>query len=116
MMKTLIGLGLTALILAGCGSGHYYRLEKKELVLYLKKPDARKVFFVSSLNNFKAIPARNVSGTWEVHLPAERTFSYFYLVDGHPVTPACHLQESDDFGSRNCIFDPTVSTESGTTE
>jgi len=116
MMKCLLTLCLTVLILAGCSRTHYYRLGKSELVLYLKEPAAQKVFFVSSLNDFKAVPARNVSGAWEVRLPAGGSFSYFYIVDGQPVTPACHLQESDDFGSRNCIFDPAVETVSGTTE
>jgi len=116
MMKYLSTLCLTVLILAGCSRTHYYRLEKSELVLYLKKPAAQNVFFVSSLNNFRAVPAQKESGAWEVHLPAGVSFSYFYLVDGQPLTPACRLQESDDFGSRNCIFDPAIATGSGTAE
>lgn len=117
MMKFLRVLGLfTVFVLAGCSGAHYYRLEKSELVLYLKKPAAQKVFFVSSLNDYKTVPARNVSGVWEIHLPANDSFSYFYIVDGQPVTPPCRLQESDDFGARNCIFDPAVATGAGTAE
>jgi hypothetical protein len=33
-------------------------------------------------------------------------FSYFYLVDGEVFLPECTLTESDDFGSRNCVYAP----------
>ena len=116
MMKRLTTTCLTVLLLAGCSHSHYYRLQKDELVLYLKKNDAGKVFFASSLNQYKAVPAQKVSDIWEVHLPAGHSFSYFYIIDGKPVTPKCRLKERDDFGSENCIFNPAVETVSGTVE
>ncbi len=108
MMKYMATFCLAVAIAAGCSRTHYYRRGKDNLVLYLKAPAAQKVFFVSNLNNFKPVPAQKVSGAWEIHLPAGRSFSYFYIVDNHPVTPACRLKETDDFGSENCIFDPDV--------
>ena len=92
--------------LAGC-AGHFYRIKGDTLYLYVKRPEARAVYFASSLDDFKVQPARkNGSGTWEVNLPADREFRYFYIADGEVFLPECRMTEKDDFGSKNCLFVP----------
>ena len=72
----------------------------------LKKPEAKSVVLACSLDGFEPRLARNVAGRWEVTLPADEAFNYFYRVDGVPFLPDCPMKENDDFGSENCIFDP----------
>jgi hypothetical protein len=33
-------------------------------------------------------------------------FSYFYVVDGTLYLPSCNYMEYDDFGNKNCIYQP----------
>jgi hypothetical protein len=96
---------LLALILVSCG-GHRHRVDGDDLFLVLIKPDAARVVLYCSLDGFKARSAVNASGVWEVKLPADESFSYFYRVDDRHFLPDCPLKEKDDFGSENCIFDP----------
>lgn len=99
MLAAIIGL-------AGC-AGHYYRTEGDTLHLYVTLPEARSVFFASSLDDFELHAARRVRrGAWEISLPAQREFKYFYVADGKVFLPECRLREADDFGSADCIFVP----------
>ncbi|MBW2220522.1 MAG: hypothetical protein JRF40_13705 [Deltaproteobacteria bacterium] len=92
--------------LSGCAS-HYYRIEADRLHLYLKNPEANKIYFSYSLDKFELHPAKKIDAeTWMVILPADREFSYFYIADKEVFLPVCRFTELDDFGSRNCIFIP----------
>jgi hypothetical protein len=41
---------------------------------------------------------------WEVSVPAEKEFAYFYVVDGVITLPDCSFTENDDFGAKNCLY------------
>jgi hypothetical protein len=64
------------------------------------------VTFACSLDDFKPHDARKVDGRWVVSVPGREPFRYFYVLDGEPFLPPCDLKENDDFGSKNCIFNP----------
>ena len=106
-MKRIIMISIFLLVgLSGCAS-HYYRIESDLLHIYLKNPEAKKIYFLCSLDKFELHPAKKLdAGTWMVSLPAGREFSYFYIADEKIFLPACKFTELDDFGSRNCIFVP----------
>jgi hypothetical protein len=95
------------MVLAGCGSSHYYRVADNTLDLYLKSPGAEKVWFASSLDGYQPHPAekRNDSA-WRVTVPGNHEFTYFYLVDGAFYLPPCKFKELDDFGAKNCVYIP----------
>jgi hypothetical protein len=101
-----ISLGAIFLLLAGC-TAHYYKICDDRVIFFLKMPNARIVYFASSLDQFELHPAKKISsGMWEITLPASREFRYFYKVDGFVYLPNCKLSEKDDFGTENCIFVP----------
>lgn len=107
MMKRilLIAVILPALLASACAKGHYARMRDNEVVLYYRNKAAREVFFASSLDNYRQHAAReNRHHLWETSVPAGRSFTYFYIVDGVVTLPDCSLRENDDFGSRNCIY------------
>ncbi len=106
-MKSGLPFLLFVLMLAACG-GQRCRVEGDDLILALKKPGANRVVLYCSVDGFKARPALNVAGCWEVRLAADEAFSYFYRVDDRIFLPDCRLKEKDDFGSENCIFDPRL--------
>jgi hypothetical protein len=91
---------------SGCAS-HYYSIKNDVLHLYLLKPEVRSIYFASSLDAFELHSVKSMDGkTWEVQLPTDREFKYFYLVDDAVFLPPCRFMEPDDFGSKNCIFIP----------
>ena len=107
-MKKAVTVILLCLVLAGCAS-HYYRLDDGSLSIFLKAPDAKSVYFATSLDNFALHPARKTfSGTWVISVDARRQFTYFYLIDGEPYVPECTYRELDDFGGENCVFIPDM--------
>ncbi|MBN1829845.1 MAG: hypothetical protein JW884_11985 [Deltaproteobacteria bacterium] len=73
-------------------------------MLYLKMPEAKSVLFACSLDRFTPRKAALRDSFWEVDVPAGRSFSYFYIVDGEIYTPPCSQKERDDFGSLNCLY------------
>ena len=94
--------------LAGCVN-HFYQVKKNTLHIYLKKPGAHTVSFVSSRDGYKTHPAKKIdSWTWVVKIPAGSEFTYFYIVDGTVFLPPCRFTEKDDFGSENCLFIPDM--------
>ena len=95
------------LLAAGC-STHYYRITADIVELYLNKPDAQRVIFAYSLDDFKPHEANNLDGRWVVSVQRKDQFRYFYMIDGELFLPPCQLKEKDDFGSENCIFDPEL--------
>lgn len=106
-MKRLAGILILLVIgTSGCAS-HYYRIKDDLLHLYLLKTEARSVYFASSLDAFELHNVKRIDAkTWEVQLPAGREFKYFYLVDDAVFLPPCRFMETDDFGTKNCIFIP----------
>lgn len=105
-MKHLLAIvGLLALA-AGCAT-HYHQVQEETLMIYLDKPDAHQVIFACSLDGFEPREAWQRDGVWVVSLPSDTPFIYYYVLDGHLFLPPCQLKEKDDFGSENCIFDPS---------
>lgn len=104
-MKYLLSIAGLMALTAGCAT-HYQQVRGQTLQLYLNKPDARQVILVCSLDDFESHNARQLDGRWVVSLPSDKTFRYYYIIDGQPFLPSCRMKESDDFGSENCIFDP----------
>jgi hypothetical protein len=97
-----------SLLCAGCAT-HYYRIEADRVNLYLRMPEAKIVYFATSLDEFELFRTKKLeSGIWEVAVPATREFTYFYKVDGSIYLPDCKLKEKDDFGDENCIFTPDM--------
>ncbi len=109
MRRYLLLLIITfALVLSGCAS-HYYQKNNDTVNIFLKKPDAKRVYFLSSLDGYKPRKATRVDDkTWQINAPAETEFRYFYKVDGAVYLPACRLKEQDDFGSKICIYIPAL--------
>ena len=104
-MKSYL-LAATFILFAGC-STHNYRISADRVNLYLRIPDAKTVYFASSLDRFRLHQIKkNDNGVWEVVVPSVREFSYFYTIDGSIYVPDCELKEKDDFGAQNCIFEP----------
>jgi hypothetical protein len=97
-----------SLLCAGCAT-HYYRIKADRVNLYLRMPEAKIVYFATSLDEFELFRTKKLeSGIWEVAVPATREFTYFYKVDGSIYLPDCKLKEKDDFGDENCIFTPDM--------
>jgi len=100
---------ITALVLAGCGSSHQYRVKADYLDVLLNQPRAEKVLFASSLDGFQLHPAEKKGGsTWTVTVAANQAFTYFYIIDGALFIPSCKLKQLDDFGSKNCVYLPEL--------
>jgi hypothetical protein len=59
----------------------------------------------SSQDNYILLAAReDRNHLWEVSVPAEKEFAYFYVVDGVITLPDCTYTENDDFGAKNCLY------------
>ena len=96
-------------LITGCGGGHYLKVEEGTVSIYLNAADANSVFFASSLDNYKHHEAYRIDDDmWEVRVPADKGFKYFYIVDGVVYVPGCRMTEMDDFGSENCIYEPEM--------
>ncbi len=107
MIKINILIGLLFVSLSACTANHYVEKQLDLLTLYLQVPDATRIQFASSVDNFLLHEAsQDRSGIWEVTLPAGSEFAYFYIVDGAPYLPECRFKETDDFGSENCLYLP----------
>ena len=77
------------------------------MTFYIDLKDARRVEFAYSLDDYKlSMVKKKGSDTWEISVPADREFGYFFMVDGVVFLPECEYREADDFGSENCIFVP----------
>ncbi len=93
------------LILYGCAGSTVKPAET--ILLTINRPEAEKVRFFSSLDGFKARAVRqNTLGNWQVVLPSDQPFAYFFQVDGLPALPNCLFREFDDFGTQHCLHVP----------
>ena len=105
MKSALLPLMLLALLVPACAGKHYSKLNGDEVAFYYKDSEAQDVLFASSRDNYKLLAARETKNhLWEVSIPAEKEFAYFYVVDGVITLPDCPFTENDDFGSRNCLY------------
>lgn len=107
MKPLLVWMVMLGCFLSGCAT-HYHRIDGNQITLVLRRPAAKQVVLAISLDGFQPRSARHTSGRWEVSLPADETFKYFYRVDGELFLPDCPMKENDDFGSETCIFDPQL--------
>lgn len=98
---------ILAMVLSSCSS-HYYTRNGDQLTLHLKNKEAHRVLFYHSLDGFAGQQLRQQNGIWEMTVPAHQPFKYFYRVDNEIFLPSCQLKEKDDFGSKNCIFEPKL--------
>ncbi len=106
-MKTWVLL-TTALFLwvSGCVT-HYYKIQQNTVTFYLELQAAQRVYFAHSIDNYRLhMVKKSKSGAWEISVPSDFEFNYFYVVDGAVYLPLCEFKEIDDFGSENCIFVP----------
>ena len=109
MKRCVLLIFAVSFVITGCASRHYYTVEEGAVHIYLTRPDARAVYFASSLDGFEPIKAeKNGDETWEVTVPKDVEFRYFYIVDGVVYVPLCTFREHDDFGSENCIYIPDM--------
>jgi hypothetical protein len=94
-------------LLVGCLSRHYALVREDAVHLYLERPNAKVVYFASSLDGFELHQTKRINErTWEATLPAHIEFSYFYIVDDVVYVPPCRFREKDDYGATNCIYVP----------
>jgi len=106
-MKRLIPLMVAFLSLfTGCAD-HYYRVKEDTVHIYIRKSDAKVIYFASSLDGYALHKAKKIDNhTWEVTAPAYVEFKYFCIADGVIYLPPCRFKEYDDFGTENCIYIP----------
>ncbi len=95
------------LCLAACTPSHFIAGQSGGVVAHLHLPDAEEVFFAASTDGFRPhLLERKGDGFWVAPVFADRTFRYFYIVDGRVYVPQCQYREKDDFGDSNCIYQP----------
>lgn len=105
MKAALLPLILLGLLISSCAEKHYSTLNGEEVAFFYKDSKAQEVFFASSQDNYKLHAARETKNDlWELSIPAEKEFTYFYVVDGIITLPDCPFTENDDFGSKNCLY------------
>ncbi|MGD9149180.1 MAG: hypothetical protein PVG40_02775 [Desulfobacterales bacterium] len=106
MSRCLICVFAVLMLISSC-SGRFYRVKDHQVTFYLDLPAAQQVDFAYSLDEFRLHKVhKKQAGTWEISVPAEIEFRYFFMVDGAAFLPECDIREADDFGSENCIFEP----------
>jgi hypothetical protein len=99
---------IVGVMLTGCAS-HDYVEKNNQLYLSLNKPEAKTVYFASSLDGFRLHRMERLGGNkWQIVVPAGRELRYFYIVDDLVFTPPCRFKERDDFGTENCVYVPEM--------
>lgn len=89
----------------GCSQKHYYTVNDDSIHLYYQDKEARQVLFASSIDHFALHSAAETNDSlWEISVPLQEEFAYFYIVDGAVTLPECSLKQLDDFGSKNCLY------------
>lgn len=94
-----------SLLTVACSPKHYTQTRENSVSLFYEHSNVNEVIFASSIDQYKPHPAKIVKdNVWEVTVPIEEEFSYFFIVDGQVTVPDCQLTVMDDFGSKNCLF------------
>ena len=98
---------LASAVLTGCAPRHYVLVQAETVTLYLQAPEAAKVQFASSVDQFTLRDvSKNEEGAWIVNGLNNKEFQYFYIVDGAMFVPDCRFHQNDDFGTVNCRYLP----------
>ena len=106
MNRCLIFVFISVLLISGCAA-RLYRVAGDQVTFCLDLPAAQQVDFAYSLDEFRLHEVqKKQAGRWEIAVPADIEFSYFFIVDGAVYLPECDIREADDFGHQNCIFEP----------
>jgi len=109
MRKLVVLLAAFLPVLSGCLNSRPLRGTRDTVSLVVDRPDAETVYFACSLDRYEPRRAKKIGrSTWEVTVPADVEFRYFYVVDGLVYIPACRLKEDDDFGRKNCVYNPDM--------
>jgi hypothetical protein len=89
----------------GCTKQHTIQVNDDSLLFKFSDPKASEVFFVSSTDHFRYHPAtKGSNNVWQVTVPLNKKFTYFYIVDGVVTLPGCPNTVLDDFGAKNCLY------------
>ena len=108
MKKSLPFIFTFLAIFTGCAD-HYYRVKEDTVHIYIRKSDAKVIYFASSLDGYGLHKAKKIDNrTWEVTAPAHVEFKYYCIADGVMYLPPCRFKEYDDFGSENCVYIPEM--------
>ena len=107
MIKVFFIVLAALIILSGCVKNYFYQVKGDELHIFFHEPQAGKVLFLSSLDQFELHETvKNEKGRWEICVPSGKAFEYFIIVDGNLKIPTCDQRQMDDFGSENCVYIP----------
>jgi len=108
MNSLVVSILLAVWALGGCATP-FQKIKGEQVSLYFEDTSAQTAFFASSLDGFQCHPlTRHTKSSWQISLPADKEFTYFYLLDNQPFIPDCPYKEKDDFGFENCIFTPDL--------
>ncbi len=89
----------------GCAQQHSVQVNENSLTFYYLDDKAKEIFFASSADHFQYHPAvKGSDNVWQVTVPLNKEFTYFYIVDGKVTVPDCQNVVLDDFGSKNCLY------------
>lgn len=93
------------LLITGCAKQSFVQVNGDSLSFYYSDPNAKEIFFASSADHFCCHPAvKGPEDLWQVTVPLNKEFVYFYIVDGEVTLPDCPNTELDDFGTKNCLY------------
>ncbi len=107
MSRQLILLSGLLFLCFGCSTHHYTSKNHESVSLYLRLPDVTHVQFASSMDAYQLHETRkNGFDFWQIDTMLTPESSYFYMVDGAVYIPDCRFKETDDFGSKNCLYIP----------
>ncbi|MBU0961162.1 MAG: glycogen-binding domain-containing protein [Proteobacteria bacterium] len=89
----------------GCVKQHSVQVNGDSLSFYYCDPNAKEILFASSADHFRCHPAiKGPEDVWQVTVPLEKEFVYFYIIDGELTLPDCPDTVFDDFGTKNCLY------------
>lgn len=93
------------LLTMGCSKQSFVQVNGDSLSFYYNDAKAKEIFFASSIDHFYCHPAsKGPDDLWEVTVPLNKEFVYFYIVDGEVTLPDCPNTVFDDFGTKNCLY------------
>ena len=94
---------------SGCARQHLVKVHGDSLTFYYRDAQAKEIIFASSQDNYQYHHAtRGPKNIWQVTVPLQNEFTYFYIVDGVVILPECPDTVLDDFGSKNCLYSNTM--------
>ncbi|MBU0947044.1 MAG: glycogen-binding domain-containing protein [Proteobacteria bacterium] len=102
---THVFLVLLILCSMGCGKKYFVQVNDDSLSFFYPDTKAKDVSFAFSADHFRPHPAtKGPENVWQVTVPLNNEFSYFYIVDGEVTLPDCPNTVLDDFGTKNCFY------------